>query len=169
MVLDTKDFNFYAKTILQRGGNLRPVFVFAKGIIIKSTADNFRAGGRPDKWEPLKPATLLARTRKGKSTIRVKSSGGRRSPVVLATDQPILQATGTLRNSIISAAAEGHVEKIDRNSLEIGTNLDYARAHNFGVSKNNLPARPYIFFQKEDIENITAFTAAYSFNPGVIR
>lgn len=69
-----------------------------------STEKNFRSEGRP-KWKKLAESTLEARRRQGKT--------GR-----------ILQVSGQLKNSITTQSGY--------NFAKIGTNLKYARIHQFG-------------------------------------
>lgn len=83
---------------------------------------NFRKGVDPDgiAWPKLKPATIRRR-RKGKNKGR--------------PDQPLVDS-GLLRNSITS--------QVTRDEATIGTNKLQARAMHFGVTKQNIPARPFL-------------------------
>ena len=68
------------------------------------------------KWKPLAPATIKARKKRHKKG-----------------NMKILQDTGELRRSIKYEA--------DTNSVKVGSNLVYARTHQFGRGK--IPARPF--------------------------
>lgn len=52
--------------------------------------------------------------------------------------------TARLRNSLT-----GRIEGNDR--VIVGTNVVYGRAHQFGVPRRNLPARPFLVIQPSDI------------------
>lgn len=93
------------------------------GIRIQRSVDlNFRAEGRPSRWAGLSDLTKMNR-RKG----RKKKGGGEGT-------HKILQDTGTLRKSIVTAmrAAPGAIYEIKPDMLKIGTNLPYAAIHQWG-------------------------------------
>ena len=86
----------------QRGPLLREI----AGIMHHAVEENFAHEGRPDKWKPLAAGTIRQRRAKG-------TWPGR-----------ILQARGRLAASI--------QEKSDNDSVAVGTNVKYARIHQFG-------------------------------------
>lgn len=93
---------------------------------------NFKVGGRPKKWTPLKPATLKAKAPKTK----------------------ILIDSARLMGSITF--------KEGRDRLHVGTNLIYGPIHQFGGQAGRglattIPARPYSVFQKSDVRVIARF------------
>ncbi|MDA2916450.1 phage virion morphogenesis protein [Nitrospinae bacterium AH_259_B05_G02_I21] len=93
---------------------------------------NFKVGGRPKKWTPLKPATLKAKAPKTK----------------------ILIDSARLMGSITF--------KVGRDRLDVGTNLIYARIHQRGGQAGRglattIPARPYSIFQESDVRVIGRF------------
>jgi len=98
-------------------------------IALTSVQENFELGGRP-KWPALAAATIK---RKGH-------------------DKPLIQV-GTLKN--IS-------RKVTPNSVIVGVQpaaKDYAAIHQFGGKagrgrKVNIPARPYMILQQEDLTEI---------------
>lgn len=51
-------------------------------------------------------------------------------------------------------------KKVSRNQLAIWTDIEYAGAHQFGVSENNLPARPFLGFSEENLRNIDDWLAS---------
>ncbi len=100
--------------------------------MVASIKRNFEVGGRPKRWKPLSKETIKRR-RKGSS-------------------KPLVD-TGRLKNSINF--------KITGRSVEIGPSGDivYAAIHQFGGRAGRghsaqIPARPYLVFQKEDINYI---------------
>lgn len=74
--------------------------------MLGSIDKNFETQGRPNKWAHLASSTIKNRRNKNKSTIK------------------ILQDTGMLRKSITYDATDDQVA--------IGTNLKYARIHQYG-------------------------------------
>jgi len=100
---------------------------------IKASAkENFAGGHGPDgeAWAP------LARPRK-----RTKGMGKAKGA---EKDKP-LRDTGLLMASL-TAAGPGHVERLTRAELLQGTNLGYARYHQYGT--RHIPARPFLGFNE---------------------
>lgn len=71
--------------------------------------------------------------------------------------KPLLD-TGKLRAS--TTGGNGGVLVVDSTSFVVGTNLEYASAHQFGIASRGLPARPFI---PSEAELVAAF------RPTVIR
>jgi phage virion morphogenesis protein len=98
---------------------------------------NFKAQGRPTKWQKLSKKTL-ARRRKGQD-----NEGGKKKPQILID-------TGRLKNSVTSNA------DVTSGGFTIGTNVIYARRQHFGYpggkgrGRSKTPARPFLMFQQED-------------------
>jgi phage gpG-like protein len=98
---------------------------------VGSVKRNFFAGGRPQKWTPLAPATVAAR-RKG------KGRGGAR----------ILMDRGRLLASIHKS--------VTTDGVRIGTNYIPAPRHNFGYpggtgrGRSKTPAREFMLLQRPD-------------------
>lgn len=87
-----------------------------------------------EKWKPLKPSTIKARNKRHK-TSRMK----------------ILQDTGELRRSIKYEA--------DNEKVKVGSNLIYARTHQFGRDK--IPARPFLGVTKQERQHIVKMLTQY--------
>jgi phage gpG-like protein len=85
----------------------------------------FDQGASPDgaPWLPLKRPRALKGAWGAKVSKKRKKTG--------QGDLP-LRDTGKLMASLIAQGAEGHVERIGSDSLETGTNLEYAAIHQFG-------------------------------------
>lgn len=129
--------------------DLRPAMRDIGGLLEKETDDNFRAQGRPH-WKPLSQATILNRLMgkdregrsKGISSVLRKDGDLRASAKrKLEGGLAILQDTGALRSSIRAHS--------DRDSVTIGSVLEYAAIHQFGGmagrgKKVRIPARPFI-------------------------
>lgn len=107
------------------------LLVPAVPLVASAIERNFDEEGRPVRWPPLTPATL------------------RRKPAGLK----ILQRTGRLRRSI-----QTHLEG---NVVIASTDLPYAAAHQFGLSRakprefpRRLPARPFLVLTETDKQEI---------------
>lgn len=120
--IDDKPLKDLLKKLRARIGNMKPRMSEIGGEIMNSVQENFDAGGRysavgsyiggGNKWKELSPMT---------KKIREKQGFG---PPFKILDRG--QATG-LRESITA--------KYDENSVTVGTNLFYARVHQFGARK----------------------------------
>ncbi|MGN0008164.1 MAG: phage virion morphogenesis protein [Desulfovibrionaceae bacterium] len=134
--------------------DLRPVMRDIGGLLEKETDDNFRAQGRPA-WPALSQATILNRLMgkdkegksKGISSVLRKDGNLRASAKrKLEGGLAILQDTGALRSSIRA--------RPDRDSVTVGSVLEYAVIHQFGGmagqgKKVHIPARPFIPVDKD--------------------
>lgn len=103
------------------------------GIFASSTEDNFKDGGRPDKWTDLADVTKKQRKKKGH------------------WPGQILQVTGQLASSINT--------RYDNDSAVVGSNLDYAAIHQLGGQTGRkksveIPARPYLKLTDDDFDEI---------------
>jgi phage virion morphogenesis protein len=141
--------------------NLTPAMKIIGEIILKSVKENFRQGGRPERWKPL-----------AKSTLRD----------IKKRDKKILIKDKRLMNSLTYRASSRNVV--------IGTNVDYAAIHHFGGRTSphiikprrkkalfwpgakcpvklvkhpgsDIPARPFLMVQDEDWKNIRRTLADY--------
>lgn len=107
-------------------------------IILPSVEMNFARGGRPA-WQPLAASTVGRR-------------GGQLGP--------ILYRTGALFN----AATDASNWTVTQNLLtltSISDKVSYAGYHQLGAPRANIPARPYVEFQPQDIEDITSLFEAW--------
>lgn len=108
-----------------------------KEVAIDSIMGNFQVQGRPDKWKALKK----------------DRPDGRRNP--------ILNYMGILKASV-------HQDSriIDSNTVEVGTNIDYAAIHNYGFSGTiQIPAHQRVVthaFGKKLKQPVTANVKAHS-------
>lgn len=144
----------------------KPALIKVGLIMIRSIDKNFRAQGRPRKWYLLSPMTIGLRRSKQKATIK------------------ILQDTGRLKGSITSQAHKDHVKvgtslekapllhfggrtepktlKIKQHKRKItkafgkviSPKTITVRAHDMRIGAKQVPARPFVLFQKEDVETI---------------
>lgn len=101
-------------------------------LMMGSVQKNFDASGRPISWIPLKASTLKEKMRKGYSP------------------KPLIR-TGGLRQSFATS--------VGRMEMSIGTSIVYGRIHQKGgrAGRNQsatIPARPYLVFQRDDLDKI---------------
>src|SRR3990167_6976629 len=83
IAIDITDFTnkseLFTQDLLKRGIDLtKPFKVIATTIIVPSFQQNFMEQGRPEKWKPLKPETIIARyyrRNKGKGLVSKKMRG----------------------------------------------------------------------------------------------
>ncbi len=119
--------------------NLEPAFKASGVYMLGSIERNFKAQGRPQKWQSLAPSTL-ARRRSGK---------GKGGPQILIDE-------GLLKGSVTSSDAM----QTGSDSMIIGTNKVQAARMHFGYpggegrGRSKTPARPFLLFQTEDVDAI---------------
>ena len=110
---------------IDRMADLTPAMKRASILMMGSINQNFQQSGRPMPWAPLAYSTIKEKMRKGYSP------------------KPLIR-TGLLRASM--------AQNISTKGFRIGTAVPYAKYHQLGTK--NIPARPYLVFQTQDIERI---------------
>ena len=153
--LDTKEWRKVQEELKKNFKELGPFWKICRTIMHNSIMANFQDGGRPKKWKKHAPNTILRRTRKK----------------TLPGLQPILQEHGVLKGAL------GTVDITKKNSFEYGFDvglkkIKYAVPTHEGVSGLSRagsgpfrnPPRPFVLFQKEDLEQIHAWAATMLFN-----
>lgn len=123
---------------------------------VKSTLDNFQAGGRPSRWAPLAFESLQNAYRAGNSTRKDKkhtmkrAKGGGRALTAgfsrYAGGKKILIESGMLYGSIDYRSTKD----ISQTGVLAGSARAYAGVHQFGYPKKNIPARPFLVLLDED-------------------
>jgi phage virion morphogenesis protein len=129
--VDTKGLDALLGRLKAALGDLSGFFKSAANVVLESVNRNFIEGGRPTAWKPLKPSSI--RRRKGTGNPR------------------ILRDTGLLMASIGSRSGNG-VYRLTPHSIEVGTNVPYAAAHQFGTKY--MAARPFMVVQEKDVDDI---------------
>lgn len=116
--------------------------------MIGQNTRNFINESTPDgkKWKPLSKATI-ARRKKGKKKKR---------------SDKILQDTGILKRSVTA----GKNIEVTKNSMVIEAhrksgNVDIARVHQLGSRKRKIPARPFLGFNRKNIDMINRIFARW--------
>jgi phage gpG-like protein len=105
--LDRAGFDRAVRVLLQGVDDLLPIAGDLGLLLEESVRWNFRVGGRPQKW----PASSRADSQAGYGQ---------------ASGQTLID-TGRLMNSITSMGSS--------EAVRVGTNVEYAAAHHFGVDK----------------------------------
>lgn len=111
----------------------------AQGDVAAAIEQNFDQQGRPQPWPPLAPATL------------------RRKPAGLR----ILERTGRLRRSIRT--------RVEGNALFVSTDVPYAAAHQYGLPRRHLPARPFLVLTAQDMDAVATDVATALTGPEEVR
>ncbi len=102
--------------------NIKPALVKIGGMLEDASENAFDRQGPG--WKPLKPATKRQRAKKGHTG-------------------KILERTGKLAGSV-SAQIKG-------NAVFIGSNFKYARPHQLGSRKQNIPKREYLIVSEAEL------------------
>lgn len=121
LIIDVDSFAADKKLqgLVDASRDLRPLLIGLGTMAMREFDKNFRAQGRPTQWAPLKPKTLYRRRKSGKGA-------------------KILRDTGRLQQSL-SQGRTGNVYRLEPRSLTIGSNLVYARIHQFGGTIKQRP------------------------------
>jgi phage gpG-like protein len=110
--------------LARRGRNLMPAMKKIAAVAYRDIAEIFQVEGKPEKWAPLRPLTIMLR-RKGK----VGGTGRMR----------ILRDTGRGFASVTSAHAEGAIYEPKTTDLILGTRVRYMAAHMTGLPARHIP------------------------------
>lgn len=150
--LDDKKVNALMQRIAKRACTLDPAWRIIGEIGVLSVRENFMAGGRPNSWQPLSPATLfgVVRGRKGytkRGDLRKPARRRLASKRILVGRGMRGGLMGTIHYSLLSPG------------VAIGTNKEYAAIHHFGGQAGRglqvtIPARPYLMLQDSDAARI---------------
>ena len=103
----------------------------------KTIQERFEKEQAPDgtKWQPLSPARVKQRLKKHKKG-----------------DFKILSDTGELRRIHYEAG---------KDYMQIGTNVKYAKVHQYGSKKKNIPARPFLGVNEYELRHIKGMLTSY--------
>ncbi|RCJ20144.1 hypothetical protein A6S26_05330 [Nostoc sp. ATCC 43529] len=112
--------------------NLRPAFASMGEYMVRKTEQNFKGERDPD-GVAWDPLSAAYRKRK--------------------RGTKILTESGRLRASITYRA--------DGTQVVVGCNVKYARAHQYGYPKRNLPARPFLGASAEDEQELGEILLSY--------
>lgn len=141
--IDVSDAKNRLEDMEDRAKDLRPVWRYAKKQLEASFTANFLSGGNlvPGGWAPLD---------RGYAAWKSTHYPGARKLVI----------NGKLFRSV-SDLDDPAVNKIEKRSAQFGTNVEYAKFHQYGTSK--MPARQIIFepigFRRDISEKIENYVA----------
>jgi len=126
----------------KRMGTLLPLMKNVGELALTSIKKNFEEGGRPRKWQRLKPSTIIQKRREGH------------------LGAGILVRHGFLKSATYKAFSD---KVIISNRPEA---KDYAAIHHFGGKagrghKVSIPDRPFMMLQKEDWVEIKRMAGVY--------
>lgn len=133
--------NSIAAQLKAKYSDLTPILEQISAIIQSAIDDNFDQRGRWDgvgtsllsggnmRWTPLAQSTKKRYAKLGYEL------------------QPTLRRTGILQSSI-------ETRPYGKGSIIISSNLEYAAAHQFGIKRKSLPARPFITLTEKDVQDI---------------
>jgi phage virion morphogenesis protein len=129
LTLNPRPLQLRLEALADRLSDLEGLLERVAPLAARAIERNFDAEGRPLPWPPLAPATL------------------RRKPPGLK----ILERTGRLRRSIRT--------RVEASAIVLSTDVPYAAAHQFGVPRHRLPARPFLVLTPEDQEEVAQAVA----------
>lgn len=129
LTLNPRPLQLRLEALADRLSDLEGLLERVAPLAARAIERNFDAEGRPLPWPPLAPATL------------------RRKPPGLK----ILERTGRLRRSIRT--------RVEASAIVLSTDVPYAAAHQFGVPRRRLPARPFLVLTPEDQEEVAQAVA----------
>ncbi len=120
-------------------------------IIAQAIGDNFAQQGPG--WKPLQAATIRSsvskKLRKKLSSlsdrqILAHEAKARKKDATEAPHRMILQKTGLLKKSVTTPGATENIKKVEGTNLIWGSQLIYAKTHNEGLAKKNIPKREFL-------------------------
>ena len=129
----------------------QPIFEEWGRVMVTSVGQNFKSGGRPERWKPLKKASAIAHLgKRDRKSLGSKRKRTQDKALKKLRSEKVLIKTSRLARSIRSWA--------ERDGVLIGTNVKYAPYHQQNnpafAKKSNLPARPFLVVQKSDEKNM---------------
>lgn len=138
--IDMQDALLRLNNMELRSRNLTPLFIYAKKMLELANAENFATGGLPvGGWAP------------------------RRNDEAY-THPPLAGPSGKLMGSLTSLFGPPNV--ITPTSATFGTNVEYAKFHQYGTSK--MPARKIIFEPRGFGEDLSQKAANYVANGTIL-
>ena len=137
----------------------------------RSIKDNFTAGGRPDKWEPLAAKTLWLRryrvSRPTKSIFPLRDSGLTQASIHILRETknevavgtslkhaPLLNYGGMSKPNNIEVRVPAHTAYAHHSRYKVVSWHVKSATYTVHMKSNYVPARTFMMFQKEDIPAI---------------
>lgn len=138
--LDDRDLQKDLRRAVRACVKMKPAWDEVGEIAVSSILRTFREEGRPEKWQPFSP--------------KYKRKRGNMASAKLLVDNEILR--GSIENQTKS------VRHLGNHGIDVRTNVKYAAIHNYGGTvrvhgkKVEIPARPFMVLQREDITEAAA-------------
>lgn len=149
--IDDHKFDALIEVMNDHAVHLKPVLAAVGNLVVKSVKQNFRAGGRPEKWTPSKKP-------KGKTLIGTGALQRQIHYKVDDDESGVTIMTGPQKYAAIhqfgGTTAPHEITAKNRRALQFtvgGVTLYRKSVHHPGSS---IPARPYMLLQDEDIKVI---------------
>ena len=156
--IEIDKFNELIAEMQRKSANTSPVMAAIGNLVVKSVRQNFREGGRPEKWTPSKKSkgkTLIG-TGALMKNIHYELDGNGAAVTVMTGPQKyakLHQFGGSISACVISAR--------NRQALKFtigGLTLFRKSVKHPGAQ---IPARPYMLLQDEDVKNIEKMMSAF--------
>ena len=144
----TQSINTVVAQLKGKYSNLTPVLEHIAALVQSAIDDNFDQNGR---WDG--SGTDIFSGGEQRWTELAKSTEKRYSKLGYEL-KPTLRRSGILQSSI-------EVRPYGKSSVMISSNLEYAAVHQFGSSKNGIPARPFITLTEQDVQDIVKIGRAH--------
>jgi phage virion morphogenesis protein len=127
--------------------DLTPIMASIGEYMVGRTRERFDTSTAPNgqKWAPLAQATIDAKRRRQKGGA---SRTGRSIARTNANPEDILKDTFLLRDTIAYQPTAS--------SVAIGTPQKYGIHHQYGAPRRNIPARPFLGVNQEDLREVEA-------------
>lgn len=171
--LDTTEAQKKLRAMVQLMGRKRPFFEDVGNLLVASIGRRFRAQRAPDgtPWAPLKPATIKARKRRGRSKISILRETGRLAGSInyQASEDEVRIGSPDERAAIhqLGGTIEmpARAAKIYRRKLKDGTvgrrfvkksKANHVTDVTIGAHSITIPARPFLGVSAEDQADILA-------------
>lgn len=149
--IENHKFDTLIEMMKDRSIHMKPVLAAVGNLAVKSVKQNFREGGRPERWIPSnKP--------KGKTLVGTGALQRQIHYQVDSNEMGVTIMTGRQKYAAIhhfGGTTKPHVIRAKNARaipLNIGGMLIFRKSVNHPGSK--IPARPYMLLQDEDVKNI---------------
>ena len=172
--IDDHELQKVCAKIVERGANKKDALRTIGAIARESIRYNFRAGGRPNKWPASKRATgsrgqTLRKTGRLQNSITSTITG---DSVIVGTNviYAAVQNYGARKFSFgtVVAKVRAHSRKNSAGDIKVGRKkvaggVSFVRAHTrtMKLPWGDIPARPFMVLQQDDIVSIEAAIAKH--------
>lgn len=166
ITIQVDDIDRALAEITRRLTNTAPAMRRIKGVMLDAVEQNFEEQGRP-KWVDLSPATKAARASKGKWPGKILQVSGRLASSIVGESgngfatvgtnleyAPIHQFGGTITQYAQTRFVNFNIDSKGRSRFAKRKNANFAQAVTFRQRTINIPARPFLAFADDDLEEM---------------